>query len=350
MDTPTLRILNILSSNIGDSLSINQLTKRIKDSYGTAYYANIYRKSQDLKNDGLLTLNHIGNTINVKLNFQNNQLIDALAEMEIEKKRNYLTKKGNLLLLQSEMDKAFNDNCAIKSISATNPVKTLKLNRIELLVLLAETSSYHDLTANICKEMQKLQKKHNLKIDSLVLDRTDFQELIATDEINPAREALSEKIILFGPQTFWRQIQETAEKAEINAIKTETKLADIAEVDLTYNLARFGYTEFGRPITQGKKICVEYITTALLLQNDIRLQEAAPVILAKNNFKSNVLAFSSQKFGTAQKLLSILKILRDLKPTREINQTIERLSIFNREEIPADEESILQKLRLYNAL
>ena len=60
MDTPTLRILDTLSSNIGDSLSINQLTERIKDTYGTAYYANIYQKLQDLKNEGLLTLDQMG--------------------------------------------------------------------------------------------------------------------------------------------------------------------------------------------------------------------------------------------------------------------------------------------------
>jgi hypothetical protein len=350
MDTPTLRILDTLSSNIGDSLSINQLTERIKETYGTAYYANIYQKLQDLKNEGLLTLDPIGKSCNVKLNFQNYLLTDALAIMEIEKKRSVLTKRSNLLPFLTEMETAFKDTYAIKSISAINPTKSLKLNRIELLFLLTETPNQQCETTELFREMQKLQNKHNFKIDSLILNKIDLQELATSDEINPLREALSEKIILFGPQAFWSQIKEIAEKTEIKTSKTETKPASIPDSDLAYNLNRLGYRELGRLITQGQKICIEYITTSLLLQDDARLQEAAPVILAKNSSKSNVLAFLSQKFGTAGKLLGILKILKDIKPTREIEQTIDLLNISNKEEIPADKESILQKLRLYNAL
>ena len=80
MDTPTLRILETISSNIGDPLSINKLTERIKDIYGSAYYANIYQKLQDLKNEGMLNLELIGKSSNIKLNFQNYLLIDTLAE------------------------------------------------------------------------------------------------------------------------------------------------------------------------------------------------------------------------------------------------------------------------------
>lgn len=350
MDTPTLRILNTLSSSIGDSLSINQLTERIKDAYGTAYYANIYQKLQELKKEGLLTLDPIGRSSNVKLNFQNYLLIDVLAEMEIEKKRSLLTKRNDLLPFLTEMDKTFKDTCTIKSICAINPAKTLKLNRIELFFLITETPNQHNETIELCKEMQKLQNKHNLKIDSLILNKTDFQELTTSDEINPVREALSEKTVFFAPQSFWSQIKEIAEKTEIKASKTETKPASLPDSDLTYNLNRFGYREIGRLIVQGQKICIEYITTALFLQDDARLIEAAPVILAKNGFKSNVLAFLSQKFETAGKLLGLLKILQNIKPTQEIDQTIDLLNAFNTEEIPTEKENILQKLRLYNAL
>lgn len=350
MDTPIMRILDTLSSSIGDSLSINQLTEKIKTAYGTAYYANIYQKLQDLKNEGLLTLNPIGRSSNVKLNFQNYLLIDALAEMEIEKKRRLLTKKSNLIPFLTEMDKAFKDTCVIKSISAINPTKNFKLNRIELLFLISETPDYHSDTAKLLKEMQILQNKQNIKIDSLILNKTDFKELTTSDEITPLRETLGEKIILFGPHAFWSQNKEIAEKTEIKVSKMEIRPASISDSDLAYNLNRFGYRELGRPIAQGQQICIEYITTALLLQDDVRLQEAAPVILAKNSFKSNVLAFLSQKFDTAGKLLGLLKILQSSKPTQEINQTIDLLNVLNTQEIPAEKESILQKLRLYNVL
>jgi hypothetical protein len=54
-----------------------------------------------------------------------------------------------------------------------------------------------------------------------------------------------------------------------------------------------------------------------------------------------------QKTG---KILGILKASQKIKPKAEINETIDILKLFNREELPVDEISIKQKLELYNAL
>lgn len=349
MDAPTLRILDTISSNLGYSLSINQLTERIKEAYGTAHYANIYMKLQELKKQGLLSLDPIGRSSNIKLNFQNYFLIDALAEMEIEKKRNFLIKYQNLLTLLTEMDKSLYDACAIKSISSINPAMNIKLNRIELLFLLGETPTYHHEAVGIYREMLKLQNKHNLRIDSLILDKNDFYNLIISDEINPLREALAKNTTFSCPQSFWSEIRAIAEKTEIKTIRTETKPAKISDSDLVFNLNRFGYREFGTNVEQGKKFCIEYITTAILLLDEARRLEAIPIILAKNNFKSSVLAFLSLKFRTAGKLMGLLKILRAIKPAREIDEMLDILNVFDIEEIPADKGSILQNMRLYNA-
>jgi hypothetical protein len=330
MDTSTFRILDTLSSSIGDPISINQLTERIKKSQGTAYYANIYQKLQDLKNQDLLTLDQIGRSSNIKLNFQNYLLIDALAEMELKKKRNFLAKKANLLPLLIEMNTAFNDADFIRTIYATFLEKNLKLNRLELLFLISQTPNHHKQTIEIYEETQRLQNKHNVKIDSLILSKHDFQQFITQDEINPVRESLGEKIILSGPQAFYGQIKDIAKNTEIKILREETKPLKISTTDLTYNLNRFGYQEFGRPITQGRNISIEYIVTTLLLQDDARLQEAAPVILAKNTFNSSVLAFLGKKFDTESRLMGIMKILRDYKPTKETNETIDLLNTLAR--------------------
>jgi len=307
MDASTLRIMDTITSSLGDPLSINQLTERIKDTYGSAFYANIYNKLQILKKEGLLNLELIGRSSNIKLNFQNYLLIDTLAEMEIEKKRKFLTERNDLFPFLAEMDKALSNSCAINSISSINPSRNIKLNRIELLFLLKDTPNYHDETINIYKQTLKLQNKHNLKINNLITDKRDFFDLSTSDEINPLREALSKKITFFCPQAFWNEIKEIAEKTEIRTIRPETKPASITDSDIAYNLNRFGYKEFGLHITQGRKICIEYITTALLLQEDARLIEAIPIILAKNNFKSNLLAFLSQKYETSGKLIGLLR-------------------------------------------
>jgi len=348
MDTPTLRILDTTSRYLGDSLSINQLTEAIKDTYGTAHYANIYRKLQELKSEGLITLESVGRSSVIKLNFQNYLLIDLLAEMEIEKKMEFLRKRTDLSILLAEMEKSTRDMCSIKSISTIDPAKNIKLNRIEFLFLLRKTTNYLDETVELYRQMQKLQNKHNLRIDSLILDRDDFSDLVRSSEINPAREALANKVTFFCHQAFWDEIKTITEETEIRALRTETKPASISNLDLSYNLGRFGYKEFGLSVEQGASYCIEYLTTTLLLLQDERRLEAIPVILAKNTFRRNLLAFLSQKFGTAGRLLGLLKALRDIKPTSNIDETIRILETFNVKETPVDKESILQKMRLYN--
>jgi hypothetical protein len=350
MDTPTFRILDIISSNIGDSLSINQLTEQIRNTFGSGHYANIYQKIHELKTEGFLNIELKGRSSNIKLNFQNYLLIDLLAEMEIEKKMNFLTQRTELFPLLTEMDKSLTDSCSIKSISSINSLQNIKLNRLEFLFFLRDTPDYHNATIELYKVMLKLQNKYNLKINNLIINKHDFLDLSTSDEINPIREAIAEKIVFFYPQAFWSEIKEIAERTEIRAIKSETKPGNISDLDLTYNLNGFGYREFGLHFTQGKKFCIEYIITTILLQDDARKLDAAAIILAKNSFNSHVLAFLSQKFQTAGKLMSILKILQENKPKPEIEKTIDILKAFNTEELPADEESIQQKLRLYNAL
>ena len=353
MDTATFRILDTISSHLGDSLSINQLTDKIKATYGTAHYANIYEKTCELKKQRLLCTNLVGRSSIIKLNFQNYLLIDFLAEMEIKKKLEFLTNRNDLLVLLAEIEKLLNNICEIRSISAINLAKNIKLNRIELLFLLKnaeEASNYYDDTASICAELQRLQKKYNLKIDSLILNEHDFFDLMKSDEISPLKEALLNKTALFCPQAFWSEIREIAKEIEIRIDRAETRPTDISELNLTYNLSRFGYREFGPALEQGNEICIEYLITAVLLRNDARRTKAVPIILAKNDFKTNLLVFLSHKFGTSGKLLGLLKALYDIKPSKEIEETMRLLRILETEEIQADERSILQEMRLYDAI
>jgi len=349
MDKPTLRILTTVSSSLGDSLSINQLTERIKGAYGTAYYPNVYRKLQNLKTQGIINLRSVGKSSVIKLNFQNYLLIDFLSEMEIENKTEFLKKQNSLLSLLTDMENSLTDMNSIMSISSIDTDRNIKLNRIELLFLLKKTANYHDETIKLYNKMRELQNKYNLRIDSLVLGEDAFSTLLTSNEINPLQEALARKIVLSCPQAFWRNISGITQETEIKTVPTETKPADISNSDLTYNMNRFGYRQFGSPIGQGRKLCIEYVTTALLLKHDARQLTAIPVILAKNTFKSNLLAFLSQKFGTTGKLLGLLKALNKIKPARETGETIAILETFNVKEIPADERNILQKMRLYNA-
>ena len=353
MNTPTFRILDTISAELGKSFSINQLTGKIKERHGTAHYVNIYKKLHDLEKQQILDLNKIGKSSIIRLNFQNYLLIDLLTEMDIEKKLEFLQGKTDLQMILAEMYRYLSKLNCIKSICAMNPEKNMKLNRLELLFLLKtskEDSHTQDEIAKILAELQKLQNKHNLRIDCLLLEEYEFSSLLESNEVNPLKEILSDKTVFFCPQAFWDKIKEIIDKGiEIRTKEGETKPAEIAEMDLIYNLARFGYKEFGSRIRQGQEFCIEYVITALLMQGDARRIEAIPIILAKHNANSNLLIFLTQKFGLSGRLLGLLKILEKTKPMKEINKTIRLLGALDIEEIKADEKSILQKMRLYNA-
>jgi hypothetical protein len=350
MDKVTIRILEEISSSIGDSLSINELTNRMKGRYGSAYYANIYKKLQDLKSNSSLNLELIGRSSSIKLNFENYLLIDTLSEMEIEKKIEFLSKRTSLFSFFTEMDKSLSGRCCIRSISAINPLKNIKLNKIELLFLLNKTPDYPNQTIELNKVTLNLQRKHNLKINNLILDVNDFFDLLTSDEINPIKEALRQQITLYNPQAFWSQIKEIAQKNQIRTIHTETKPLIIPDSDLTFNLNRFGYNEFGTAFVEGTKFCIEYVTTSLLLREEARGVDAVAVILAKNNFNSNLLVFLIQKYEVSSKLLGILNVLLQTNPKPEVANTVKILKAIAPQKLPADENNIRQKLELYNAL
>jgi len=322
----------------------------MKSRYGSAYYANIYEKLQDLKSNGLLNLEPIGRSSSIKLNFENYLLIDTLSEMEIEKKIEFMSKRTSLFSFFTEMDKSLSSKYCIRSISAINPQKSIKLNRIELLILLNVTPDHPNQIIELHNITLNLQRKFNLRIDNLILNANDFLGLLTSDEINPVREALSRQITFYNPQAVWGQIREIAQKNQIKTLHTETKPLSISDSDLNFNLTRFGYSELGAAFAEGTKFCIEYVTTCLLLREEARGLDALAVILAKNSFNSNLLAFLSRKYEVSPQLLGILEVLRQTKPKTEVDNTVRILKAINTQEIPADETSIKQKLELYNAL
>jgi Fe2+ or Zn2+ uptake regulation protein len=335
IETPLHRILDTISSHLGEPLSINQLKDKIKEKYGIAHYSNIYKQIKQLENEGLLKLDSCGKSSIIRPNFENDLIIDLFSKMDIF----------------SHMSNFIKDICSIKSISSINSEKNSELNRIELLFLIREIIDYKEVTCELYRRTRELQDKFNIRIDSLILNENEFSSLLKLNEINPLREAIAKEITIFCPQAFWSQIKEVSEESEIKAILKETKPSHILEIDLIYNLNRFGYKEFGYRISQGHKYCIEYIITNLLLSEDARKKDAIPILLAKNNFRLNLLIFLAQKYKTTGKLLGLLKVLQTIRPIDKIQDTIQLLETMTDEkETTTDEESVIRNMRLYNVI
>jgi hypothetical protein len=169
-----------------------------------------------------------------------------------------------------------------------NSERNAKLNKIEIMFQLKSSNKSLETKIEINTKMNNLQRMHNIKIDHLILDEELFIDLLKLNENNPIKEMLHNKIAVLNPQSFWMSIRnEILRGSMIIVEENEIHPAKISEEDLVFNLSRFGYTEFGSKIKQGKPICIEYVISAILFHNDARRIDAIPIILAKNSKKTN---------------------------------------------------------------
>lgn len=377
MDETTFRILDALSREFGGRFSINGLTARIAELHKTAYYKNVYDKIKELELQKIISLKGLGKSSIVSLRFDSYQLADLLSEIELKRKRAFLEKRTEAQAIIMEIeDFAIQRPMPIASIAIIDAEKNIKLNRMELLFLiqaplmargpidgkgkgepfLAGKSQEEKL--EIYSFLKELGKKHNMKIEGLILAHKDFFELLSSDELNPLQEIFSNKIVFFEPHTFWARLLSELRKGTLLKTNTgkKTGFQKIENEGMEYNLARLGYTEMGAKIEESQKICIETVIASILSEGSARRTEAIPVILAKASKltarKPNygLLLFSCQKIGKLEKLYGLLSALNKIKPTNEISQAIEMLEKTGLKEEKADFKSIKKKMVLYNAI
>jgi len=353
MDDTTFKILDVLSRQIGNPLSINELKNRIEEDYGNANYSSVYSKLLTLTEEQITNSETLGKSSIPTLNFKNWFTSDLLTQTDIWKKLEVLRNHPELQLLLSEIQRDFANWNFIKSMSMINTERNLALNKAEFLILtnLPEEGS-KDTIVMILKKMQALQRRHNIRIDALILTAGEFIKLLRSSEANPLREMLPNRLNFFSPQVFWTEFMIASEEGL--CIKFETKETDPKEIPeelLTYNLMRFGYKEFGTDLIQGRDICIEYIITSLILGEDARRIEAIPIILAKNIVNYSLLIFLSSKYDFSSKLLGLLKTLYKLvQSDPSLKNAIDILEDMGIKETPADEESIKENLRNYSVV
>jgi len=249
VDEAAFRILDTLSSEMGSPISIRQLTAKIKRRYGTGYYARTYNKLIELSDQSLITVTKAGRSSIPSLNFASYALLDMLSEIEMRKKREFMERNRSLRPLITDIEAWARGNPSIESISMTSPERNARLNRVELLILNRNASaSASEHTASIRRAITGIQRKLDIRTDALLLSPENFSGFLTSDEINPIREMMSNKIAFYAPQAFWAEIADTLAKGTIRLLGEETNPARIAESDLLFNLDRFGYREFGTRI------------------------------------------------------------------------------------------------------
>ena len=220
---------------------------------------------------------------------------------------------------------------------------------MELFIVLRNDEQIEE-QKNIRKTIGLLQQVQNIRLDFLLISEADFSNLLRGDA-NPIKEILSDKIVIFYPQTFWFIIKEMSDEGIQIHVQENIHPAKISEQDIEYNLDRFGYSEFGTKIVGGNNIGTEYLVASLLIKGDARRREAIPIILAKNSEKTNfgLLVFLCQKYGIVEKIFPVLKLVYGFKPSdHHLGRIIEMLKDLKITEEKINTNEIKKKMRLYN--
>ena len=354
------KVLDILSREMGNPISIHKIKEKINNVYGHAHYPTIYNTIQQMKQKKLVHIDKYGKSSIASLNFDNSLLIDNLAQVELVNKIHFLEERKDWQILVLQINSYLREFSMIKSILIINPETNAKLNRMELLILLHKNENKKE-SKDIHSNMELLQRVHNIRIDYLMLDETSFENLLRCKDVNSIKEIMSDKIAIFYPQAFWFMIKSLLDKGiRIKVEEKSISLTRISEQDIVFNLARFGYKEMGTRITQEKPISIEYIVTSILVKKDnIRRLEAMPIILAKNKEKINysLLVFLATKFKRIQQLYNILKVLDELTPTKEVKSVIKEINYAVRQKVKTDQQTIElslknmeKKMRLYDVI
>lgn len=359
MNKTTLRILDVLSSEMGTTgLSISHLTYKIHTRFDTGFYRDVYKNVQSLTKQRMLQISKEGNSSIISLNFSDPFLVDMLAEMELERKRDFLQKRKEFQIWISALSNRMIEYPFINSISLINPERNAKLNRAELLVVLPDSVTRNDSAHHQHNKLSELtnwlQREYNISIDALFMSSEDFIRGLRSSSINPIKEMLSNKIVIFFPQKFWLEIKNAMEKD--HPLKTEEQEISplkITEEDIVSNLAMLGYKEIGTDIKPPSRLIgIEYIITAILLRNDPRRVDAIPIIIAKNQDMINyeLLTFLSKKYHTLDLLFSLLRALHKFKPTARSKRVLDRLGYMDVREVRVDMNDLERRLRLYNVI
>jgi hypothetical protein len=362
MKDTEFKILDILSREIGNPISIRKLNEKISNIHGSSHYPAIYSTTQELTEKKILNIDKYGKSSIASLNFDNSLLIDSLAQVELINKIQFLEDKKDWQTLVLQINGYLKDISIIRSIIIVRPKIYAKLNRLELFILLRDTLDFGTKELkDIKKIMELLQRVHNIRIDHLLIDEKSFEHLLRYEDSNPIKEIMSDKIVIFYPQTFWTMIKNIIDKGiRIKVEEKSISLTKISDSDVVFNLARFGYKEMGTTIIPGEPIGIEYIVTSILLKKDnIRRLEAIPIILAKNNEKINysLLVFLASKFKVIRQLYNILKVLDAFKPAKEVQDVMNEIKDTMIHKVKTDQQAIElslkdmeKKMRLYNVI
>lgn len=350
MNETEIKTLDILANEIGNTLSISELTKKIKETHGNADYKNIHNSIQKFVEKNMIDLKKRGNSSIPKLNFENYLLIDHLVQNEIFKRIKFLEKNKNYQIIFSELISQLKDLKQLKILLLLNPNENIEKNKIGLFFILNGNEIKKE-TKQLQIILNKIKNKYNIKIEKILLEENIFENYLTSQESNLFNEVLKNKIILLNAESFWIGIKKKILNGSIIKSEETTIINNISQVECIYNLVRFSYTELTNESNQSKHIGLEFLIIAILLKKEFyKHTNAIPVLIMKNKINFNYLIYLSLQYNVINKLFGILKVVNTLMPTKQISKINKELSKQKINSSEVNIEEIKRKLNFYNIL
>jgi len=287
------KILSSLSTTYTNDISINKLSQILKKRGFDGDYKNTYQKIKILEDKGYIQTQLIGKSRIIQMNYSNPSTIAKLAMIELEKKIIFLNKNPDFKTINTQLNQI-----QAKSIILINAEKNFSLNRIETLIITSKPEK-------AITKFNQIEEQFNIRIDCLALTQEEFAQKINTTTII---DMLSNRLILSNQEQFIDLITQS-----IHDIKEKDySLINLNESELRYNLAKFGYSEFGKE-TKGKNLGIEELITATLLNGTARQKIALKKIIKSNDFSLQFLYFLIKKYSKQKELEKIIPINNKIK-------------------------------------
>ena len=272
-------ILNSLATTFSNDISISKLAFLLKQNGFDGDYKNTYQKIRLLEKQGFISTQLIGKSRIIKINYSNTITISKLAMIELSKKISFITKNPSFKIINTQLN-LIPCNASI----LINAQKNFLLNRLELLIITDQPKS----AITYC---EKIEKQFKIRLDCLTLTEPQFEKLMLTNN-QIIIQMLQNRIILSNQEQFFNILKKLIPNIEAK----NYSLLDLNENELRHNLAKFGYSEFGKE-TSKKELSIEETIIATLINGTARQKLALKTIIKTNDFDSELLSFLLKKYS-----------------------------------------------------
>ena len=338
MNKEETKIMSYLSDNLGDGGNILEMSKEIDKRYGPAYYPNIYNTAKKLEKLGIIEIEHEGNSKLIKLNMKNPLSTYYISEIENYKNQKISIPKeilSNILNLSQEFD--------IFSICILDAEKYLKINRLELLILIRRD----DENSSLIKALLQMESSYNIKIDPIILTLDGFIKIMRSEELDLMKDLILNKNILYNSDGFWGLIKQ--HKIDTKYKRFNKFPQDLTRDELAYNYNRLGY-RLNENTKITNKISIELTIFSMSINEEIRIKYGAIILLYKNIKKINLayLYYIYKRYDDLGILKGILLSLTNLTNLKENNKIRYYINLISDKPSAYDTKMVKRYIELYD--